>query len=47
MALPTVDRIRYGEIEDTFGGVSSSTLSARLSELIDAGLLYNSLPSVD
>ncbi|WP_195892529.1 winged helix-turn-helix transcriptional regulator [Halopiger goleimassiliensis] len=31
--------VRYGEIEDAFGDVSSSTLSARLSELTDAGLL--------
>lgn len=30
---------RYGEIEATFGEVSSSTLSTRLDELTDAGLL--------
>lgn len=30
---------RYGEIEDTFDGVSSSTLSSRLDELVEAGLL--------
>lgn len=30
---------RYGEIEAAFGDVSSSTLSSRLSELSDAGLL--------
>lgn len=40
--------IRYGEIEDTFGGVSSSTLSARLEELVEAGLLareqYDEIP---
>ena len=30
---------RYGEIEAAFGDVSSSTLSARLEELTDAGLL--------
>jgi DNA-binding HxlR family transcriptional regulator len=30
---------RYGEIEEAFGGVSSSTLSTRLDELVDAGLL--------
>ena len=31
--------VRYGEIEDTFGDVSSSTLSTRLDELVDAGYL--------
>jgi len=31
--------VRYGEIESTFGEVSSSTLSSRLDELVDAGLL--------
>lgn len=30
---------RYGEIEDAFDGVSSSTLSTRLDELVEAGLL--------
>ena len=30
---------RYGEIEGAFGEVSSSTLSARLEELVDAGFL--------
>ncbi len=30
---------RYGEIEDTFDGVSSSTLSTRLDELVEAGIL--------
>ncbi len=30
---------RYGEIEDTFGEVSSSTLSARLDDLVEAGYL--------
>lgn len=30
---------RYSEIEDAFGGVSSSTLSARLDELTEAELL--------
>jgi DNA-binding HxlR family transcriptional regulator len=30
---------RYGEIEDTFEGVSSSTLSSRLDDLVDAGYL--------
>lgn len=31
--------VRFGTIESTFDGVSSSTLSARLHELTDAGLL--------
>lgn len=31
--------VRYGQIEDIFGSVSSSTLSWRLDELTDAGLL--------
>ena len=30
---------RYGEIESTFGDVSSSTLSSRLDELVAAGYL--------
>lgn len=30
---------RYGEVEAAFDGVSSSTLSTRLSELTEAGLL--------
>jgi DNA-binding HxlR family transcriptional regulator len=30
---------RYGEIEETFGEVSSSTLSTRLDDLVEAGLL--------
>ncbi|WP_255149435.1 winged helix-turn-helix transcriptional regulator [Halorarius halobius] len=30
---------RYGDIEEAFGEVSSSTLSARLGELTEAGLL--------
>lgn len=30
---------RYGEIEDTFDSVSSSTLSTRLDDLVDAELL--------
>lgn len=40
--------VRYGEIEAAFGDVSSSTLSTRLSELTDAGLLereqHNTIP---
>lgn len=39
---------RYGEIEAAFGGVSSSTLSTRLEELVAAGLLsreqYDEIP---
>jgi DNA-binding HxlR family transcriptional regulator len=31
--------VRYGTIEDAFGSVSSSTLSTRLAELTEAGLL--------
>ena len=31
--------VRYGEIEAAFGEVSSSTLSTRLHELTDAGVL--------
>ena len=31
--------VRYGEIEDTFGDVSSSTLSTRLDDLVEAGYL--------
>ncbi|WP_232701246.1 winged helix-turn-helix transcriptional regulator [Halobacterium wangiae] len=30
---------RYGDIEETFDGVSSSTLSTRLEELVEAGIL--------
>lgn len=30
---------RYGEIEETFGEVSSSTLSTRLDDLVEAGFL--------
>lgn len=30
---------RYGEIEETFGEVSSSTLSTRLDDLVEAGVL--------
>ena len=29
--------VRYGEIEDTLGDVSSSTLSTRLDDLVEAG----------
>ena len=40
--------VRYGEIESAFGDVSSSTLSARLDELGEAGLLerrrYDEIP---
>jgi len=30
---------RYGDIEETFGDVSSSTLSTRLADLVEAGIL--------
>ncbi len=30
---------RYGDIEETFDWVSSSTLSTRLDELVEAGIL--------
>ena len=40
--------VRFSEIEDTFGDVSTSTLSNRLEELTDAGLLarrqYDEIP---
>ncbi|WP_440988332.1 winged helix-turn-helix transcriptional regulator [Haloarchaeobius baliensis] len=40
--------VRYGEIEDAFGDVSSSTLSTRLDELAAAGYLsreqYDEIP---
>lgn len=40
--------VRYGEIEDAFGDVSSSTLSTRLSDLTDAAVLdreqYDTIP---
>lgn len=39
---------RYGEIEDTFDGVSSSTLSTRLDDFVEAGFLsreqYGEIP---
>lgn len=39
---------RYGEIEETFGEVSSSTLSTRLDDLVEAGFLsreqYDEIP---
>jgi len=34
-----VGPVRYGDIEDAFGDVSSSTLSARLNDLVLAGYL--------
>ena len=43
-----LEPVRYGEIEAAFGEVSSSTLSARLEELTEAGLLartqYDEIP---
>jgi DNA-binding HxlR family transcriptional regulator len=44
----TLGPVRYGEIEETFGEVSSSTLSTRLDDLVEAGYLareqYNEIP---
>ena len=34
-----VGPVRYGDIEDLFGEVSSSTLSTRLDDLVEAGYL--------
>jgi len=43
-----LEPVRYGEIEAAFGDVSSSTLSTRLDELTEAGLLdreqYDEIP---
>lgn len=43
-----LEPVRYGEIEAAFGDVSSSTLSTRLDELTQAGLLdreqYDEIP---
>lgn len=43
-----LEPVRYGEIEATFGNVSSSTLSDRLEELTDADIIhrtqYNEIP---
>lgn len=40
--------VRYGRIESAFGDVSSSTLSTRLADLTEAGLLereqYDTIP---
>lgn len=38
-AVGALGPVRYGRIDATFGEVSSSTLSTRLEELTDAGLL--------
>lgn len=47
-AVGYLEPARYGEIEDALGEVSSSTLSARLEELTEAGLLarerYDEIP---
>jgi len=47
-AVGALGRARYGDIEDAFGEVSSSTLSARLDDLTEAGLLarerYDEIP---
>jgi DNA-binding HxlR family transcriptional regulator len=43
-----LEPVRYGEIEAAFGEVSSSTLSTRLDDLTEAGLLdreqYDEIP---
>lgn len=47
-AVGVLQPARYGEIEDAFGEISSSTLSTRLDELTEAGLLkrerYGEIP---
>lgn len=47
-AVGILEPVRYGEIEDAFGDVSSSTLSTRLEELTGAELLernqYDEIP---
>lgn len=43
-----LEPVRYGEVERAFGEVSSSTLSTRLADLTEAGLLereqYDEIP---
>lgn len=47
-AVGLLGPVRYGELEDAFDDVSSSTLSTRLEDLTDAGLLarerYDEIP---
>jgi len=47
-AVGAAGPVRYGDIEEAFGDVSSSTLSNRLEELVDAGYLdrqqYDEIP---
>lgn len=47
-AVGTLQPVRYGELETAFGNVSSSTLSSRLGDLTEAGLLernqYDEIP---
>ncbi|RRJ34077.1 winged helix-turn-helix transcriptional regulator [Halocatena pleomorpha] len=38
--IGTIGPARYGTIEDTLDGVSSSTLSARLNEFVELGYLF-------
>jgi DNA-binding HxlR family transcriptional regulator len=38
-AVGAIGPARYSDIEETFDGVSSSTLSTRLDELVEAGIL--------
>lgn len=46
--VATLGPVRYGDIKDTFGEVSSSTLSTRLEELVEADVLertqHNEIP---
>jgi DNA-binding HxlR family transcriptional regulator len=47
-AVGALEPVRYGELEDAFGDVSSSTLSARLADLTDIEVLareqYDEIP---
>lgn len=47
-AVGTLQPVRYGDLKTAFGDVSSSTLSSRLEDLTEAGLLerdqYNEIP---
>lgn len=47
-AVGALGPVRYGELESAFDDVSSSTLSARLDDLTDTGLLarerYDEIP---
>lgn len=47
-AVGALQPVRYGQIEDALGDASSSTLSTRLQDLVDAGVLareqYDEIP---